>query len=125
MIIAKKEYSQKNSDIVIFTLEDGTKASGFVTKAHKPTGLDDLKVGDNIEPEIVVNGNYKNIVGFKKLEPKAEPKAPFEPAPISGPEHGMALKLVGDLFIAGKLPDNSPLVVKMFAELHRILGTTR
>ena len=73
---------------------------------------------------------YNLLTGATK---KGQPAAPQGPqtasAPkqveVSGPEHGMACKAVADLWIAGKLKDDNPMVLKMLAELNRIMGTAR
>ena len=137
--ITKTEHSQKNPGIVIITGNDNKRYSGFAIGLDKnPTGLADLKVGDVIDAEITDKGGFKNIYKFTKLDTVPLPptgttgssQAPqTAPAPkqveVSGPEHGMALKMIGDLYIAGKLKEVEPLVTKMWAELYRIIGVQK
>ena len=137
--ISKVEVS-KNPKVILITGKDGKMCSGFVfSQKGESTGLANLKVGDIIEAEISIGGDYgeyRNLKSFKLVshqEPAppgaVPPPAPPKPAPtpdkkpeISGPEHGLGMKIVGDLFIAGKLEKDHPLVVKMWAELNRIMG---
>lgn len=125
------ELKGKNAAI---TGQDGKKYWGFInTKDGQPTGLAKLNPGDEIEGDVTVNGNFTNIGAFhiiaRNTAQPAQERQQTAPGPkqveVSGPEHGMGVKLVGDLYIAGKLDDKHPLVIEMFKELHRIMGTAK
>lgn len=89
-----------------------------------------FKVGNQVTLKF---GNYMNrdfvadaVLTMKSASTPAKTDNPQPEKPtISGPEHGMAMKLIGDLWIAGKLQDTNPLVTKTLSELHRIMGTSR
>ncbi len=56
--------------------------------------------------------------------PRSDHGGPLPPpVPVSGPEHGMVVKLVGDLYIAGKIDDKHRWFLKMAQEIDRVLGT--
>ena len=81
MRITKADRSTKNQEIVIITFENGEKVSGFATKQHKPTGLGELKAGDDITPTIERNGQYSNITSFTMNKPARDPDFTVEPKP--------------------------------------------
>jgi len=132
--IAKVEQSSKNADVVILTMTNGLKVSGFATNQHKPTGIGELKVGDVIDFEPIIKGQYKNITSFTKLDsvplpPPQSRQAASTPnqGEVSGPERGLALKEIGEMIRGGKILDGepypNPLGVWYWKELHRIAGT--
>jgi hypothetical protein len=125
------------------------KQTTIVSEGDKPITAstfepNELVIGDTIEAEVEIKGNYSNLISFRKLSPGTQPQpnvakptaqkeAPqpqkqYVPSstPISGAEKGLTLREIGDNFRAGLFTQGTQPDLWAFykSELSRVSGVT-
>jgi len=104
------------TDKIKYTLSEKRKA---LFSIFQPGAIINLRYGNYMNKDYIADAVKIGQVAPDKAQTASTPKR----VEVVGPEHGLALKMVGDLFLGGKLKDDDALVAKMWAELHRIMGT--